>query len=74
MLLLKIVVLPCKYIDEFSCGSSSSELARGWMSAAPDVMAGTDREGRADSSCGGHSAWLNIVAVCETSGSGPGLG
>lgn len=74
MLLLKIVILPCKYIDEFSCGSSSSELAPGWMNATPDVRPGRDREGRAGSTSGGHSAWLNMVAVCETSGSGPGLG
>lgn len=75
MLLLKIVVLPCKYLDEFSCRSSScSELAPGWVSATADVRAGADREGRANGTCEGHSAWLVMAAECETSGSEPGLG
>lgn len=69
------MVLPCQYIDEFSCGPSHcSELAPGWLNATADVRAGADRKGRADGTCGGHSAWLVLAAKCETSGSGPGLG
>lgn len=74
-LLLKIAVLLCNYIDEFSCGSSHcSEVTPGWLNATADVRAGADRKGRADGTCGGHGAWLVLAAKCETSGSGPGLG
>lgn len=71
-LLLKIVVLPCKYIDEPSLGSSRScELAPGCMHATADVRAGADWEGRADGTHGGHRVQLVTVAGCETSGSRP---
>lgn len=72
---MKTVVLPCKDVDEFSCGSSScSGLAPGWMSATADVRAGAGREGWADGTHGGHSAWLAMAAECETWGSGPAAG
>lgn len=75
MLLLNIVVLHCRYIGEFSPGSSRcSDLAPGWVRATADVRAGADREGRADGTCGGHSAQLVRAAECETLGSGLGLG
>lgn len=72
-LLLKIVVLPFKYIDEPSFGSSSCyELAPGCMHVTADVRAGADREEGDDGTRGGHRAWLVTVAGCETSGSQPG--
>lgn len=69
------MVLRCKYIGEFSPGSSRcSDLAPGRVRATADVRAGADREGRADGTHGGRSARLVRVADCETLGSGLCLG